>query len=426
MNFTSAENPERVGSATVTWNTFSVLGVTPVVGRTHQPLAGQDSIPNVLIGHDPWQRRFGGDAGIVGRSVEMNGTMFPVIGVLPEGFVLPIDYGSASVSEVFFPMFVDVEAARADLVGLIDQLRAEGVFTVENNFQPQVFGVKEDIVGTAGNTIVVLLGAVAFVLLIACGNVANLLLSRSEVRTREVAVRTALGAGRARILRQLLTESAVLAAAGGTLGLVFAVLGVDALLAIDPAAVPRSDAVSLNATVVFVTIAVSGLTALLFGLVPGLRVTRGVVGAALHEGGRRGASANRMQGLLVAAQMAMAVILLTGSGLMLKTFVSLLRVDSGFRADNVLTLRASAPAGAYPDGPSVLAFYDDLLRRISELPGVESAGAARDHHGGWRLQPSRLRTPGQRVHAGGLAIRHAGVSGEDGDPSGRRTHARGG
>lgn len=237
--------------------------------------------------------------------------MFPVIGVLPEGFVLPIDYGSASVSEVFFPMFVDVEAARADLVGLIDQLRAEGVFTVENNFQPRAFGVKEDIVGTAGNTIVVLLGAVAFVLLIACGNVANLLLSRSEVRTGEVAVRAALGAGRARILRQLLTESAVLAAGGGTLGLVFAVLGVDALLAIDPAAVPRSDAVSLNATVVFVTIAVSGLTALLFGLVPGLRVSRGGVGAALHEGGRTGARANRMQGLLVGTIRSMTLTIAT-------------------------------------------------------------------------------------------------------------------
>ena len=406
VNFTSADNPERVGSATVTWNTFSVLGVEPVTGRVHQPLAGQDSIPEVLIGYDLWQRRFGGDPSIVGRSIEMNAMMFPVIGVLPEGFVLPIDYGSASVSEVFFPLYVDVETplaltesgnhgsfvvarlkegqtvetARADLVGLIDQLRAEGIFTVEFNFQPRVFGVKEDIVGAAGNTILVLMGAVGFVLLIACGNVANLLLARSEVRTREVAVRTALGAGRARILRQLLTESAVLAAAGGTLGLVFAVVGVDALLAIDPEAVPRSDAVSLDATVVSFTIAVSAFTALLFGVVPAVRVSHGGVGAALHEGGRggrRGAGANRLQGLLVGAQMAMAVILLTGSGLMMKTFVSLLSVDPGFRAENVLTLRVSAPAGAYPDGPAVVAFYDELLRQIRDVPGVVSAGAAR-------------------------------------------------
>lgn len=406
VNFTSAENPERVGAARVTWNTFSVLGVEPVVGRVHHPLAGQDSIPDVLLGHDLWQRRFDGDPAVVGRSIEMDGMMFPVIGVLPEGFVLPIDYGSASISEVFFPLYVDVEtplalqeggshgsyvvarledgqtveSARADLVGLIDQLRAEGVFTAEVNFQPRVFGVKEDIVGTAGNTIVVLLGAVGFVLLIACGNVANLLLSRSEVRTSEVAVRTALGAGRARILRQLLTESAVLAAAGGALGLVFAVLGVDALLAIDPAAVPRSASVSLDGTVVLFTIGVSAFTALLFGVVPAVRVSRGGVGAALHEGGRggrRGVKSNRMQGLLVAAQMAMAVILLTGSGLMMKTFVSLLSIDPGFRADDVLTLRVSAPEGAYPDGPAVVAFYDELLRRVRELPGVESAGAAR-------------------------------------------------
>ena len=406
VSFTSAENPERVGSATVTWNTFSVLGVEPVTGRVHRPLAGQDSIPNVLIGHDLWQRRFGGDPTIVGRSVEMDGMMFPIVGVLPEGFMLPIDYGSASVSEVFFPMYVDVETplalqeggnhgsfvvarlregqtvetARADLVGLVDQLRAEGVFSVEKNFQPRVYGVKEDIVGAAGNTILVLLGAVAFLLLIACANVANLLLSRSEARTREVAVRTALGAGRARILRQLLTESAVLAAAGGALGLVFAVLGVDALLAIDPTAVPRSDAVSLDATVVLFTIGLSAFTALLFGVVPAVRVSRSGIGAALHEGGRggrRGVSSNRMQGLLVAAQMAMAVILLTGSGLMMKTFVSLLSVDPGFRAENVLTLRVSAPARAYPDAPAVVGFYDELLRRIRELPGVENAGAVR-------------------------------------------------
>jgi putative ABC transport system permease protein len=193
-------------------------------------------------------------------------------------------------------------------------------------------------------------------------------------------VRTALGAGRGRILRQLLTESAVLAAGGGALGLVFAWLGVDALLAIDPTAVPRSDAVSLDATVVLFTIGVSAFTALLFGVVPAIRVSHGSVGAKLHEGGRggrRGVSSNRMQGLLVAAQMAMAVILLTGSGLMMRTFVSLLSVDPGFSAEDVLTLRVSAPSGAYPDATAVVGFYDELLRRVRELPGVESAGAAR-------------------------------------------------
>ena len=210
VNFTSAENPERVGAARVTPNTFSLLGVKPVLGRTHLPLAGQDAIPDILVSSELWQRRFGSNPEIVGQGVEINGSLFTVIGVLPPGFVLPIDFGSTRVSEVFFPIFIDVEtplvlteggnhgsylvgrllpgqtveAARADLVGLIDQLRAEGVFTVEANFQPRVYGVKEDIVGTAGNTIVVLLGAVTFVLLIACGNVANLLLSRSEVRTR--------------------------------------------------------------------------------------------------------------------------------------------------------------------------------------------------------------------------------------------------
>ena len=406
VNFTSADNPEQVGAAQITPNTLSVLGVEPILGRGFPPLAGQDSIPSVLLGHEVWRRRFSGDPRIIERSIELDGRMFPVIGVLPEGFVLPIDYGSSSVSEVLFPMFVDVdtpvqlqeggshgsyvvgrlsegetvESARADLVGLIDQLRAEGVFSVEGNFQPRVYGVKADIVGTARGTILILMGAVGFVLLIACGNVANLLLSRSNVRTREVAVRTALGAGRARILRQLLTESVVLAGVGGVLGLVLAVLGVEALLSIDPDAVPRSASVSLDASVVGFTVGVTALTALLFGLAPSLRVTRGGVSTSLREGGcggNGGPRSSRMQGLLVASQMAMAVILLTGSGLMMRTFVSLLRVDSGFRTDNVLTMGVSAPASGYPDAPAVIAFYDDLLRRIRETPGVRTAGAAR-------------------------------------------------
>ncbi len=333
--------------------------------------------------------------------------MFPVIGVLPEGFVLPNDFGSPNVSEVYFPQYVDLDSpaqvpigggnhgnygvARlkeghtatsglADLEKILDRLRAEGIFPEERNFHPRVYAVMDDILGTARGTIFVLLGAVGFVLLIACGNVANLLLSRSEVRMKEVAVRVAMGAGRGRIIHQLFTESLVMAGLAGAIGLGLAYVGVGALLAIDPDAVPRSASISLDGTVVMFTLLVSALTAAVFGVIPALRVSRGSVGSTLQEGGRdgrRSRRASRMQGLLVAAQMAMAVVLLTGSGLMIKTFISLLSIDPGFGATNVLTMRVTASSGGYPDGEAVAGFYEELLRRVRDVPGVKGAGAAR-------------------------------------------------
>lgn len=406
-SFTDPENPERVGLAAVTPNTFSVLGVSPVLGRVFTWEEAQGDAPVALLGHEVWQRRFSGDRSLVGRTVEINGTNQTVVGILPRGFVLPVDYGSSSVSEVYQPLFVDrdapdpvrtnggshgsyvvgrlapgvtVDAARADLVRQADAWVADGARRASMEFVPKVFAAKDDIVGGARRTILVLLGAVAFVLLIACGNVANLLLSRSEARTREIAVRAALGAGRYRLVRQLLTESMVLALLGGGLGLVVAALGMRGLLAVDPAAVPRADGVRMNGTVLSFTLGASVLTALLFGLVPALRISRGRMGRALSDGSRGAGSAarsNRTQGLLVAAQMAMAVLLLTGSGLMIRTFVSLLSVDPGFRAERVLTLRITAPTAAYPDAPAVVAFFDELLRRIREVPEVRAAGAAR-------------------------------------------------
>ena len=235
-------------------------------------------------------------------------------------------------------------------------------------------------VGSARGTILVLMGAVCFVLLIACGNVANLLLSRSEARTREIAVRAALGAGRLRLVRQLMTESLILALAGGALGLGVAALGIRALLAVDPTAVPRSGNIHISPGVLAFAFLVSAATALLFGLMPALRVSRGKAGRTLSDGSRgagSGARSNRTQGLLVAAQMAMAVLLLTGSGLMMRTFVRLLAVDPGFHPERVLTLRLSAPAASYPESSDVVAFYDELLRRVRDLPQVSAAGAAR-------------------------------------------------
>ncbi len=406
-NFTSVEAPEQVRAASVTPNTFQVLGVAPVLGRTFTWEEAQRQEPGVLLAYETWMRRFGGDPAIVGSDVELNGTATPVLGVLPEGFALPVDFGSSARYQVFSSLHVDlqspapelgtggshgyygvgrlrdgvtVEEARADLQRVMGLVQPVGLYSPERRFGLRVFSAKADIVGAARGAILVLLGAVGFVLLIACGNVANLMLSRSQARIREVAVRAALGAGRARILRQLLVESLVLAGVAGLGGVALATVGVETLLGIDPEAVPRSDTVSVDGTVLGFTLLVSALTAFVFGLVPAVRISRAGVAEILHQGGRgsgAGPGANRLQSLLIASQMAMAVILLMGSGLMIRTFVGLLRIDPGFGAENVLTVRVSIPGTAYPDPEPVSRFYQDLLRRIREIPGVRTAGAAR-------------------------------------------------
>ena len=403
-SFTSVDAPEQVGAARVTPNTFELLGVAPVAGRTFGWAEAREGDPGVVLGHGLWMRRYGGDASIVGRAVELDGEMTPVLGVLPEGFALPVDLAATSASEVYYPYWVDLESPAPDLGGggshgfygvgrmrdgaTVESVRADfervmgtveriGLYSPERRFTLRVFSAEDDVVGSTRLTLLVLLGAVGLVLLIACGNVANLLLARSESRAGEVAVRTALGAGRWRIARQLLTESAVLAFVAGALGFVLALVGVDALLAIDPDAVPRAAAIRTDGTVVLFTLAASLVTVLLFGAVPALRVARSGVGARLRRRGRSGFGDTGVQRLLVASQMAMAVILLTGSGLMMRSFVGLLRIDPGFEAGDVLTLRTVASAGNYPDPESVVLFYEQLLDRVREIPGVTSAGAAR-------------------------------------------------
>ncbi len=407
VNFTDPENPERVGAAGITPNTLEVLGVVPVLGRMATWEEAQSDLPLAVLSYDVWQRRFQGDRSLVGRTVEINGVPRTVLGILPEGFHLPVDYGSPIPTDVYLPQYVDreaadpvrtnggnhgwysvarlapgvsVEEARADLDQQADRWVADGARNAQMKYKPRVFAVKEDVVGGARRTIFVLLGAVAFVLLIAAGNVANLLLSRSESRMREIAVRAALGAGRARLIRQLLTESFVLSLLGGALGVGLAALGIRTLLAVDPTAVPRAGNVHMSAPVLAFALGASLVTALVFGLAPALRVSGKRAGRTLADGARGaggGARSNRVQGLLVAAQMAMAVLLLTGSGLMIRTFVRLLSVDPGFHAENVLTFRITAPSAIYPQDADVVAFYDELMRRIGEIPAVSSVGAAR-------------------------------------------------
>jgi putative ABC transport system permease protein len=403
----SSGNPELVESSVVSANAFDVLGVQPALGRafTWEEALGEE--PVIVLGWEVWQRRFEGDAGVLGSSVQINGLPFTVVGVMPRGFLLPEDYRAAAPSQLFFPMPLDrgspvqvpenggshsyyafgrlrdgvsVESARADLEQIADRLGAEGVYSESWDFRPLVIPVGEHIVGTARPTILLLLGACGLLLLIAGGNVANLTLSRAEGRMREVAVRSALGAGRGRILRQLLTESLLLSATGGALGLALAAWGIRALLAIDPLAVPRASAVALDARVVLFTVVVTALTTILFGWVPAARVARAGVGSSLGGSGRggvRSVGAQRLQGGLVAGQMAMAVVLLASAALLTRTFAELTRVELGFDPDEVITARITLPSADYPELTDVAAFWDELLRRARTLPGVSEAGAAR-------------------------------------------------
>lgn len=404
VSFTAVDNPERVEAAVVTPNTFSVLGVTPVLGRVFTWDEARDGSAGVLLSHDAWTRRYGGDPSIVSATVELDGEPTPVLGILPQGFALPEDLAGTSRSQVFFPYDVDIESpspgvgtggshgsfglgrlregftvedARADLEGIMSRVEPIGLYAPARRFAPRAYSAQEDVLGSARTTVFVLLGAVGFLLLIACGNVANLLLSRADARAGEAAIRTALGAGRGRIVRELLTESAVLALLAGALGLGLAYVGIHTLLSIDPSAVPRSGSVRLDPTVAAFALAASLVTAILCGLVPALRVARAGVSHHLRRETGSGRIVGRLQGLLVASQMAMAIILLTASGLMMRSFVGLAGIDPGFHPDHLLTARITAAESRYPDAPSVAAFYERALDDIEQVPGVRTAAAAR-------------------------------------------------
>ncbi|MGE0158179.1 MAG: ABC transporter permease [Gemmatimonadales bacterium] len=406
-SFTSPEGAEQVGAAFVTPNVFDILGAAPWLGRAFSWDEARDGDAGIVLAYDAWMRRYAGDPSVVGGTIEVDGGSQRVLGVLPEGFALPLDLAATSSSEVYFPFWVDLESpapdlgsggshgsygvgrlaagasvedARADLARVMSMVAPVGLYGPERRFTPRVFGARDDVVGSAGTTVLVLLGAVALLLLIACVNVASLLISRSDTRSAEVAVRAAMGAGGGRIARQLLAESLLIAVTAGALGFLLAAVGVDALLAIDPTAVPRSGEVRLDARIAIFTSVLTLGTAFVFGLVPAVQLARRGVQRGLRtatRGARGDAGSGRARRLLVASQMAMAVVLLTASGLLMRSFVSLLGVDVGIARADVLTARITAPAFVYPDAAAVAAFYEELLDRLEDVPGVERAAAVR-------------------------------------------------
>ena len=395
-----AGEAERVSARLISADFFSVLDVKPALGRTFAP--GEDEPgagPVAMISADLWQRKFGAAQDVLGKGLTLDDKNYAIVGVLPASFSL------FRGTDVYVPIGqwnnpalksrgaglglhgigrlkpgVTIEQGQADLDRVMGTLATAYPDTNRGN-GAKVTALKERIVGDIGPTLWMLLGAVGFVLLIACVNVSNLLLARSTGRTREFAIRAALGAGRWRLLRQSLTESMLLALAGGGLGLVVASWGTHAALAVLPTTLPRATEVGLDTRVLIFTVAISLFTGILAGLAPALKTSRWRLSETLKEGGRGASSARgRAQGVLVAVEMALAVVLLIGAGLMIRSLSALWNVDPGFRPDNVLTFGLSlSPSMKTASPEATRAALRELSDQISSTPGVRavsfSAGA---------------------------------------------------
>ena len=394
FNLSGTERPERVEGAEVTHGFFEVFGIRPVLGRSFRAAEDRPGAPKVVIlSHGLWQRLFGGDPAILGRSLQLDGEPHTVVGVVPAGQEAPAgcelwvplaqtleedDRGSHFLTGVArLKPGVTLEQARADLAAIAQRLALEHPKT-NKGVGVVVLPVHELLVEDARPALLVLQCGVGFVLLIACANVANLLLARATTRHRELAIRAALGAGRWRILRQLLTESVLLALLGGVFGLLLAVWGIRVLTASLPSDYARYFRIELDPTVLAFTLALAGLTGVIFGLAPALRALRSNLQEGLKEGGTAataGSSRQRFRSFLVVAEIALALVLLIGAGLMIKAFWRLQQVPSGIRAENVLSFRLSLPEIKYPEVPQIADFYQQLTERIETIPGVRSAAA---------------------------------------------------
>jgi len=391
-NLTGAGEPERLLARMITANFFSTLGVEPQLGRSITDEEERVKAPVVVISDGLWKRRFGRDATLVGKPIRLYDSSFTVIGVLPANFQF------YTPADVFIPLSfmpdrlkqareehggviavgrlkpgIKLEQAQADLDSIAAALEQQYPKT-NKTVRVKIKSIYQDMVGDVRSSLLVLLGAVSFVLLIACANVANLLLARAAGREREIAIRSALGASRWRIVRQLLTESVALFVTGGALGLLVAMWGADLLLTAIPVSIPWVKEIALDKTVLGFTLSASILTGIVFGLVPALQISKPDLNETLKEGGRGTTGArHRLRSAIVVSEIALALVLLIGAGLMLKTFARLQQIDAGFDGRNLLTMTFSLSPVKYSESSRARAFYKQLEERIGTMPGVEAA-----------------------------------------------------
>ena len=390
----SGDAPERVQGLRVTSDVLAMTGVRPLIGRLIRP---EEDTPSgelpVVLSWGYWQRRFAGRRDVLGQRLLVDGTSYTVVGVMPRGFDFPMFWATGVQMWAPLPLGTRASSRSGSSLRLfarlapgtsLDAARAQ-MATITANLEKAFPGTNRDVtvtpldamvVGDVRPALLVLLGAVGFVLLIACANVAHMLLARASARHREMTVRLALGASRGRLLRQLLTESVVLALVGGTIGVGLARLGLQALVALAGKSVPRAEGISLDPWVLAFTVVLSLVTGVGFGLLPALRVSRTEMSEALRDGARgstESAQRGRARSVLVGSEIALALMLLTGAGLAMRSFVALRAIDLGFSPHGVLTAEVSLKGTAEQPAGRRLAFYTTALERVRQLPGVESA-----------------------------------------------------
>lgn len=406
VNMTGMGEPQRLGVVYTASTLFPLLGVNPLLGRSFTP---EDSVPGkhrvVLLGYGFWQRSFGADPNLIGQAITLNSRPHTIVGILPEAFSLDYEVlrtvSAVEKIDMLLPLPIDAEMlndqgsenynvlarlkpdvtlqqAQAELDVVARRLEQEypNTYPANRGFHLSVRTLLEQVVGDIRLALLVLLGAVGFVLLIACANVANLMLTRAAVREKEIAIRLALGAGPWRLLRQLLTESVFLSLLGGAAGLVIAFLGIDLMRSLNPGNIPRIGEIHMDERVLTFTFVVSIFTGALFGLAPALRNSRVNLNETLKEGGRSGSSGgrHRLRNLLVISEIALSLVLLAGAGLLIRSFTHVWQVNPGFDAHNTLTLRLSVVGTAYVEESKRQLFYQQIWDRIRQMPGVESAG----------------------------------------------------
>ncbi|HEU0179807.1 MAG TPA: ABC transporter permease [Blastocatellia bacterium] len=393
-SLTGSGEPERLSGASISYNTFEILGVAPILGRTftaEEDRPGSDLV--VILGHGLWERRFGANPEVIGQKITLNNRSRTVIGVMPPDFKFP------EVAELWAPLAIDtghwartdhgwdaiarlkpgvtLDQAQSDITAVARHIEEQNPVT-NKGMGVILIPLREGLVSSDyRRALWILMGVVGLVLLIACVNVANLLLSRASVRSKEVAIRTALGAGRWRVFRQLLTESMLLGFMGGALGWGLALWGLDLLLAAIPIDFPFWMKFNLDGRVLGFTAGVTLLTGLIFGAAPALQASKVDLNEALKEGARSASGAGRHRTLrsLVVAEMALSLILLIGAGLMMSSFMRLQHTNPGLNPNNLLTARVELPEAKYNTPEKLQAFFKDLLERVSALPGVQAAGA---------------------------------------------------